>query len=96
LAQEHFIDITPRPIFAGLKGLNNRMSGRVKMFRGVTIRRRITATHMAAGQAKSEVDPGRTDLQTFLAAIRAGNDVVVNLIQVRAGFGAHDCAFSAI
>ena len=48
---------------------------------------------MAAGQAKSQMDPGRTHLQTFLAAIRAGNDVVVNLIEVRAGFGAHDLCF---
>jgi hypothetical protein len=72
------------------------MSGRVKMFRGVTVRRRITAAHMAACQAKPQMDPSGTHFQTFFAAIRAGNDVVLNLIEVRAGFGAHDRAFSTI
>ena len=45
---------------------------------------------MSARQAKPEVDPGGPNLQTILAAIRAGGDVVINLIEVSAGFGAHD------
>jgi hypothetical protein len=47
-AEENFVDITPCPIFARLKGSNDRMRGGVKMFRGVAIRRGVTATHVAA------------------------------------------------
>jgi hypothetical protein len=89
-AQENFIDVTPRPIFTRLKRSNDGMRGRVKMFRGVAIRRRVTATHMSARQAKSQMDPGRTDLQTFLTPVRTGNDVMINLIEVCAFCEAHN------
>ena len=59
-AQEHFVDVTPGPIFARLKGSNDRMRGGVKMFRGVAIRRRVTATYMATRETKPQVDPGGT------------------------------------
>jgi hypothetical protein len=95
-AQENFIDITPRPIFPRLKGSNDGMRGGVKMFRGVAIRRRVTAADMSARQAKSQVDPGRTDLQTFLTPVRAGNDISVNLIEVRAFFEAHNVILFAM
>jgi len=89
-AQEHVIRVTPRPIFTRLKGSNDRVAVGVKMFRGVAIRRRVAAAHMSAGQTEPQVDPGRTDFQTFLTAVRAGNDVGIDLIEVRAGFGVHD------
>jgi hypothetical protein len=60
------------------------------MFLGVAIRRRVATTHTSARQTEPQMDPGRTDPQTFLAAIRAGCDVIANLIEVGAGFGAHD------
>ena len=66
------------------------MRGGVKMFHGVAIRRRVTAADMSTRQTKSQVDPGRTDLQTFLTSVRAGNDVGINLIEVPAFFGAHN------
>jgi hypothetical protein len=92
-AQKDFIHVTPRPIFTRLKGSNDRVSGCVKMFRGVAIRRRVAAAHMSAGQAQPQVDPGRTNLQTFLTPLRAGNDVGIDLIEMRAGFGVHDMCF---
>ena len=61
-AQENFVDVAPDPIFTRLKGSNDRVRGGVKMFRGVAIRRRVAATHMAACQTKPQVDPGRTHL----------------------------------
>jgi hypothetical protein len=42
------------------------------------------------------VDPGGTDLQTFFTPVRARNDVIVNLIEVAAVFGAHDCGSLAM
>lgn len=62
------------------------MPGGVKMFRGVAVRRRVAATYVSARQAEPQMDPGRTDLQTLLTPIRAGNDVVSNLLQVGAMF----------
>ena len=84
-AQEYFVDVAPRPIFAGLKRSDDRMLCGVKMFGGMAIRRGVAAADMSAGQAKPEVDPGGPHLQTFLTAVRAGNDVVVNLVEVLAG-----------
>ena len=92
--QEHFVDVTPCPIFARLKRSDDRMAGGVKMFRRVTVWRGIAAAHVSARQAESQVDPGRTHLQTFLATIRAGDNVIVNLIQMRADFVAHDSYLS--
>jgi hypothetical protein len=91
-AQEHFVHVTPRPIFARLKRSNDRMGGGVKMFRGVAIRRRVAATDMSAGKAKPQVDPGRTDLQTILAPVRARDDVGIDLIEVGASC-VHDSTF---
>ena len=59
-AEENFVDITPCPIFTRLKGSNDWVPRGVKMFRGVAIRRRVTATHVAARQTKPQVDPERT------------------------------------
>jgi hypothetical protein len=53
LAQEHFVDVAPGPIFTWLKRSNDRMTGGVKMLRGMAIRRRVAATYMSARQAKS-------------------------------------------
>jgi hypothetical protein len=68
------------------------MSRGVKMFRGVAIRRRVAATDMSTRQAKAEVDPGRTYLQTILTPLRARNDVGIDLIEVQASF-VHDSTF---
>jgi len=65
------------------------MAGGVKMFRGVAIRRRITAADVSTGQTKPQVNPGRTNLQAFFAAIRARSDVGIDLIKMRAAF-THD------
>jgi len=95
LTQKHFIHVTPRPIFTRLKGSHDRVAGGVKMFGGVAIRRRVAAAHMSAGQTEPQVDPGRTDFQTFLTAVRAGNDIGIDLIEVRA-FVVHNSPFAQL
>ena len=47
---------------------------------------------MSARQAKSQMDPGRTDLQTFVTPLCARNDGGISLIEVRASF-VHDPTF---
>jgi hypothetical protein len=65
------------------------MAGGVKMLRRMSVRRRIAAADMSASKTKPQVDPGGTDLQTFLAPIRARNDILIDLIEVAAGFRIH-------
>jgi hypothetical protein len=65
------------------------MRGGVIMFRGVAVRRRVATADMSAGEAEPQMNPGRTDLQTVLTPICAGNDVVSNLVQVGAVFAHH-------
>jgi hypothetical protein len=36
-AQEHFVDVTPRPVFSWLKRSNDGMTGGAKMLRGVAV-----------------------------------------------------------
>jgi hypothetical protein len=90
--QKHFVHVTPRPILPRLKRSNDRVPSGVKMFRGVAIRRRVAATDVSARQAKAEVDPGRTHLQTILTPVRARSDVRIDLIEVQTSF-VHDSTF---
>lgn len=66
------------------------MPGGVKMFCGVAIGRGVAASDVSARLAQSQVHPGGTDLQTILAAVGTGSDVLANLIKVRAGLSSHD------
>jgi hypothetical protein len=65
----HFdlIDVTPAPILARFDRLHNGMFGPVKMFGRMFVLRRIAASHMAALQAHSQVNPSVTHLQAFFA-----------------------------
>ena len=44
------IDVAPPPIFAWLKGLDNRVARRVKVFGSMLVRRAVTAADVAANQ----------------------------------------------
>ena len=70
LIQQHLIYVTPAPIFAGFKGLNDGVQGRVKMFGGVLILGRIAARHVAARHAHSEMNPGVAGLDAVFTDIR--------------------------
>jgi len=66
--QIHLIDITPGPPLAGLERGHHRM-GRVReMFRGMAIGRAVTTADMTAGQAETEMNPGRSNLQAFFTS----------------------------
>lgn len=51
----------------------------VKVFGGVFVFGRITATYVTATQAQSQVYPGVAHFQTFLAACSAWHDVLSTL-----------------
>jgi len=70
---EHYlVDVTPTPVFSGLKRLDNWMVRRVEMFGGVLVLGRIAAADMPAFETEAQVYPRIPDSQTILTAIRAG------------------------
>src|SRR5579872_5634930 len=76
------VDIAPGPVFTGLEGFYDGVLGRVKVFGGVFVLRRIAATDVAAGKAQAQVNPGVAHLQTFFATFGM-RFYVVNLVEVR-------------
>ena len=73
--EHYFVYVTPAPPFRWVKGFDDRMSGRVKMFCRVPIWRLIAATDMTTGAADPQMQPGITRLQAFLTPRRARNNV---------------------
>jgi hypothetical protein len=88
------IDITPAPIFARLKRLNDRVMGRVKMFGGMLVFGGIAAANMPANQAFAQMHPAIPHLQTFFATFGARLNIV-NLIGMDTGF-CHDIPFPPV
>src|ERR1700674_501683 len=66
--EHHLVDKTPAPALGRIIPLDDRVSGGVEMFCGVAVRRVVAAADMPAGPAQAQVNPGRPDLETFLAA----------------------------
>lgn len=73
--EHHLVDIAPAPVLPRLKGLDNRMIGRVEMPGRVLILRVVTAAHMSTGETEAQVDPGVTGFQTLLAAVCTRGDL---------------------
>jgi hypothetical protein len=79
----HFVHVAPDPIFSGLDGAHYRMMLMTKMFGGVLILGRITATHVAARHAHSEMNPGVAGLDAVFTDIRVCS-CDFNLVEVLA------------
>ena len=62
---ERFVGIAIQPALARLRGSDHRMSGRVRVFARVTIRRAVAAQRRAAYLAGSQMNPTRADLRTL-------------------------------
>lgn len=81
--REHqLVDIAPAPVLPRLKGLDNRVVGRVKMPGRVLILRVVTAAHMSTSETEAQVYPGVTGFQTLLAAVCTWSDLSY-LIEMR-------------
>jgi hypothetical protein len=61
------------------------MFGRTKVFGGMFILRRITASHMPAHSAQTEMNPSVSHLKALLASMRIGLHML-DLINVRTLF----------
>jgi hypothetical protein len=70
----NFIHITPTPLFARLKGLDNRMAAGVKMLGGVLVLGAVTTADVAAFQAKPQVNPMIAGLKAIFATVGAGGN----------------------
>jgi hypothetical protein len=73
--EHYFFYVTPAPPFRWVKGFDDRVPGRVKMFCRVPIWRLVAATDMATGAADPQMQPGVTQFQTFFAPQGARNNV---------------------
>src|SRR5271167_1673995 len=56
-------------MLAGLNRLNDGVPGRVKVFGGVLVLRRIAAAHVAADFAETQVHPTVGHFETFFASM---------------------------
>ncbi len=56
-SHRHVVDIAPSPVLARLEGLDNWMAGLLVMGGRVTVRRRVAASDVPAGQAEPQMYP---------------------------------------
>jgi hypothetical protein len=84
-ACNHFVDVAPDPVFAGLDGAHDGMGGLMKMFGGVLVLRRIAAADIAAQHAQAQVNPAISHLYALFADMRSGS-FDFDLIQMLAFF----------
>jgi hypothetical protein len=68
---KHIVNVAIAPIFARLKGFDNRVIARVKMFCRVFIRGIVAAADVPARFAKPEMNPAASGFQTIFAAVGA-------------------------
>jgi hypothetical protein len=78
----HFVNVTPNPVFAGFKRLDQWMLRTMEMFGGVLVFGRVAAADMAARQTQAQMHPFIAALQTFLTPC-AGWRNILNLIEMR-------------
>jgi hypothetical protein len=71
----NFVDVTPSPVLRRIIAFNDRVSGGVEMLGGMPMGGVIATPDVTAGSADTQMKPGRTDLQTLLAASRARLDI---------------------
>lgn len=62
--------------------MNDRVTTRVVVLRGMRVFGRIAAANVATGEAKAERNPTVAGLQAFLTSIRSVRGDVVNLVEV--------------
>lgn len=77
--RHHLIGEAPPPGLAQLEGSDDGMSALAPMGGGMTVRGRVTATDMSAGQAQTEMNPAVARGQAFLAAFRRSRVDVLHL-----------------
>jgi hypothetical protein len=88
--EKDLVRVTPAPALRRVISLDDQMMSRPIVARRVAARRLIAATHMSAGAADSQMNPGAAGLEAFLAAARARGDFLDG-VEMRA-FVTHDGA----
>jgi hypothetical protein len=70
------IYVAPAPLLTGLERAYQRMLSRVKMFGRVFVPRRVAATHVAADETQSQVNPSISRFQALLTTLRVRMNVL--------------------
>jgi hypothetical protein len=97
LLQIQLVHVTPAPVFARFKRLDNRVLCAMEVFAGVAVPGRIAATHVAADQTLAQVNPSVAGFEAILATGAAGRDFadfgyVLTAVVVRHAFPRLDWA----
>lgn len=79
------VNVTPAPVLSRLKGLDNRVVGRMEMPGSVLILRVVATTNMSTGETEAQVNPGITGFQAIFAAVCTGGDLSY-LVEMRTLF----------
>ena len=72
LARRQLIHITPHPPFSGFDGADQRVVAGMEVLGGMFVFGGVAAAHVAALQAKAEVDPGVSRLHAIFADVLVG------------------------
>jgi hypothetical protein len=96
LIRDHlFVRIAVEPVLAGLRGGDDRMTARVRVFARVLIRRAIATERHAALLTCPEMDPVRADLDALLTFLSLGRLDLGDRAQMSADvFGCHGGTYS--
>ena len=84
LGSEDLVEVAPTPVFARLKRPNHRMVSRMKMLRGVRVRRRVAAADVTARQAEPQMHPRVAGLEALLATLRRPRGRMPSRLQMSA------------
>jgi len=85
LSRKDFVHVTPDPTFSRLNGANQGVRAGMEMFGGVLVLRGIATTHVAADEAKPQVDPSVSQLHALFADMSV-SVLDLNLVQMSAVF----------
>jgi hypothetical protein len=69
LSRKYFVHVAPDPALSRLNGTNQRVRAGMEMLGGVLVFRGITATNVAADEAKPQVDPSVTQFHALFADV---------------------------
>jgi hypothetical protein len=93
LVEIHLVDAAPSPILSWFDGSYDRVPDFVEVRRGMAISGGIATANLAAFHAHAQVDPGSSDLETFLATPGLRRHLLHMIFYVRALCSAHGILF---
>jgi hypothetical protein len=93
LVEVDLVDVAPSPVFPGFDGSHDRVPVCVEVRGGVAVFGGIATTDLPTFQTHAEMNPGVSDLETFLATLGVRLHFLQMIFYVRALDCAHGSLF---